>query len=227
MGRVPAEARTKLRGYARDVGLAFQIADDLIDHEGEEEKAGKRVGKEPGRQGDVRLPCSAASARAGRRPARRSGGRAFLILARAADEAAAFKRLPWSAVVMVTGMSVLVTVVEKTGGMELFTSLVARFATPGSVNGLIALDDGLISTNSSTSGVVLPTSSGRFPGWSASWAAATRSPSALSTERDGERVAAAQLADQPRHRRQERGQHHAGGAAVGRDQAGDEARSRR
>ena len=40
---------------------------------------------------------------------------------------------------MVTGMSVLVTVVEKTGGMELFTSLVARFATPGSVNGLIAL----------------------------------------------------------------------------------------
>ncbi len=46
MGRVPVDGRTALRGYARDVGLAFQIADDLIDHEGHEEKAGKRVGKD-------------------------------------------------------------------------------------------------------------------------------------------------------------------------------------
>jgi farnesyl diphosphate synthase len=46
MGRVPHEGRTGLRGYARDVGLAFQIADDLIDHEGAEDKAGKRVGKD-------------------------------------------------------------------------------------------------------------------------------------------------------------------------------------
>ncbi len=46
MGRVPPEARTGLRGYARDVGLAFQIVDDLIDHEGAEDKAGKRVGKD-------------------------------------------------------------------------------------------------------------------------------------------------------------------------------------
>ena len=46
MGRVPPEGRTGLRGFARDVGLAFQIVDDLIDHEGAEEKAGKRVGKD-------------------------------------------------------------------------------------------------------------------------------------------------------------------------------------
>jgi farnesyl diphosphate synthase len=46
MGRVPPEGRTGLRGYARDIGLAFQIADDLLDHEGCEEKAGKRVGKD-------------------------------------------------------------------------------------------------------------------------------------------------------------------------------------
>ena len=46
MGRVPPEGRTKLRGYARDLGLAFQIADDLLDEEGEEEKTGKKVGKD-------------------------------------------------------------------------------------------------------------------------------------------------------------------------------------
>ena len=49
MGRVPPEGRTRLRGYARDVGLAFQIADDLLDEEGVEEKTGKKVGKDRGR----------------------------------------------------------------------------------------------------------------------------------------------------------------------------------
>jgi farnesyl diphosphate synthase len=46
MGRVPPDRRLKLRGYARDVGLAFQIADDLLDEEGHEEKTGKKVGKD-------------------------------------------------------------------------------------------------------------------------------------------------------------------------------------
>ena len=46
MGRVPPEGRTALRGYARDLGLAFQIADDLLDHQGDVERAGKRVGKD-------------------------------------------------------------------------------------------------------------------------------------------------------------------------------------
>jgi farnesyl diphosphate synthase len=46
MGRVPVEGRRPLRGYARDVGLAFQITDDILDVEGEEEKTGKRVRKD-------------------------------------------------------------------------------------------------------------------------------------------------------------------------------------
>ena len=46
MGRIPHEGRSRLRGYARDVGLAFQITDDLLDVEGEEAKTGKRVGKD-------------------------------------------------------------------------------------------------------------------------------------------------------------------------------------
>ena len=46
MGRLPTEARTPLRGYARDLGLAFQIADDLIDATGDAATAGKAVGKD-------------------------------------------------------------------------------------------------------------------------------------------------------------------------------------
>ena len=46
MGRVPPEGRTALRGYARDIGLAFQIADDLIDHSGDEAAAGKPTGRD-------------------------------------------------------------------------------------------------------------------------------------------------------------------------------------
>jgi len=46
LGRVPDEGRAHLRAYARDIGLAFQIADDLLDHEGDEAKAGKALRKD-------------------------------------------------------------------------------------------------------------------------------------------------------------------------------------
>ena len=46
MVKLPAEARTPYRGYARNIGLAFQIADDLIDHSGDESAAGKRTGRD-------------------------------------------------------------------------------------------------------------------------------------------------------------------------------------
>ncbi len=46
MARIPAEARRSLHGYARDIGLAFQIADDLLDVEGDAALAGKALGKD-------------------------------------------------------------------------------------------------------------------------------------------------------------------------------------
>jgi farnesyl diphosphate synthase len=48
MGHAPPRSRTSLRGYGGSVGLAFQIADDLLDAEGDEAAVGKRTGKDPG-----------------------------------------------------------------------------------------------------------------------------------------------------------------------------------
>ena len=57
LGRVPPESRAPLLNYARDIGLAFQIVDDLLDHEGDEDKAGKALRKddEQGKQTFVSL----------------------------------------------------------------------------------------------------------------------------------------------------------------------------
>jgi farnesyl diphosphate synthase len=46
MIKMPADARRPYRGYARNIGLAFQIADDLIDYSGDESAAGKPTGKD-------------------------------------------------------------------------------------------------------------------------------------------------------------------------------------
>ena len=48
LGKLPPEGRTHLRAYARDIGLAFQIADDLLDVEGDETKTGKALRKDEG-----------------------------------------------------------------------------------------------------------------------------------------------------------------------------------
>ena len=81
---------------------------------------------------------------------------AILVLARVTDETSSLRRVPWGVIVMVCGVSVLISLLEKTGGMELFTSMLARLASPASLNGVVALVTGLISSWSSTIGVVLP-----------------------------------------------------------------------
>jgi len=87
-----------------------------------------------------------------------------IVLARASDETASVRRIPWGVIVMVCGVTVLIALLEKTGGMDLFTSLLARLASPRSVNGIVAFITGLISSWSSTAGVVLPTFLPAVPG---------------------------------------------------------------
>lgn len=89
---------------------------------------------------------------------------AMLLLLGAGDDAKTFARVPWSVLVMVCGVSVLIGVLERTGGMDLFTALLARIASPASVNGVMAFITGAISTYSSTSGVVYPAFLPTVPG---------------------------------------------------------------
>jgi di/tricarboxylate transporter len=79
-----------------------------------------------------------------------------LTLARVADEKPVFLEIPWGVIMMVCGVTVLTALLERTGGIDRFTTLLTRFATHRSAPGLIAFTTGLVSVYSSTSGVVLP-----------------------------------------------------------------------
>jgi len=83
-------------------------------------------------------------------------GFVLLTLLRAADQDKAIAEVPWGTIVMVCGVTVLISLMEKTNGMEMFTTFIARFSTPRSVVPLLGGTVGLISAYSSTSAVVLP-----------------------------------------------------------------------
>lgn len=94
-------------------------------------------------------------------------GAAFLSLVKAADEKDAIRRMPWSVILMVCGVTVLIGVLSAQRGMELFTELLASIASPGTVTFVIALVTGAVSVYSSTSGVVLPAFLPTVPGLAA------------------------------------------------------------
>ena len=91
-------------------------------------------------------------------------GAVILAVLGAADHKDAIKRMPWSVIVMMSGVTVLIALMEDTGGLDLFTAALARLATPGTITGVIAFVTGLISVYSSTSGVVLPAFLPTIPG---------------------------------------------------------------
>src|SRR5206468_357155 len=62
----------------------------------------------------------------------------------------------WSVILMVCGVTVLTSLLDKTGGLDRFAQIVSRVSTPHSLPGVIALVSGVLSVYSSTSGVVLP-----------------------------------------------------------------------
>jgi Na+/H+ antiporter NhaD/arsenite permease-like protein len=79
-----------------------------------------------------------------------------LILFKAADEEKVFKAMPWGAIMMVTGVTVLISLMSKIGGMALFADLMAKQSTPYTVTLVAGFWSGLVSAYASTIGVILP-----------------------------------------------------------------------
>jgi di/tricarboxylate transporter len=91
-------------------------------------------------------------------------GAAALAALRAADHEQAIRRMPWAPILMVSGVTVLIALLEKTGGLDLFTALLARTASRDTATGAVAFVTAIISVYSSTSGVVLPAFLPTIPG---------------------------------------------------------------
>jgi len=79
-----------------------------------------------------------------------------LILLKAADEDKAFKAMPWGAIVMVTGVTVLIQLMSKIGGMDLFATIMAKQSTPYTATLVVGFWAALISAYASTIGIILP-----------------------------------------------------------------------
>ena len=90
-------------------------------------------------------------------------GAVLLSLLQAGDEMEAVKIMPWRVIMMVCGVTVLISVLDATGGLALFTDILAR-ASAVAPTFIIAASTGFISLYSSTSGVVLPAFLPTVPG---------------------------------------------------------------
>jgi len=80
----------------------------------------------------------------------------IMIFFSAADVKASVKAMPWFVILLVCGVTVLIGVMEKTGGLAAMVKMIAAISTPLTVHWWIALIDGIISAYSSSSGVVMP-----------------------------------------------------------------------
>ena len=80
----------------------------------------------------------------------------ILILMKAGDEKAAFKSMPWGAIMLVTGVTVLVSLMQNIGGMDLFAEIMANFSTPYTATLVIGFFSAIVSAYASTSGVIMP-----------------------------------------------------------------------
>jgi di/tricarboxylate transporter len=94
-------------------------------------------------------------------------GAALLVLSKVADDGEAIKRMPWRVIVMVCGVTVLISLVERAQGIDLLVSMVSKVASANTVTFVAALLVGVVSVYSSTSGVVLPAFLPMVPGLTA------------------------------------------------------------
>ena len=79
-----------------------------------------------------------------------------LMLTGYGDSKAAVKVMPWSVIMMVCGVSVLIDVMDKAGGLNVLVEVMASVAGPTTICFWTAFVPAVISAYSSSSGVVMP-----------------------------------------------------------------------
>ena len=82
---------------------------------------------------------------------------AVLSLLKVADEGEALKNVPWGTLILIGGVSVLMNLIIKLGGIELLSDTLASVMTPSTATAITGITAGCMSWCSSTSGVVMPT----------------------------------------------------------------------
>ncbi|HET6488449.1 MAG TPA: SLC13 family permease [Syntrophales bacterium] len=80
----------------------------------------------------------------------------IMMLLNVADSKAAVKGMPWFVILMVCGVTVLIEVMERSGGLAAMSSIIGAVSGPATVNFWLGLVTGVISAYSSSSGVVMP-----------------------------------------------------------------------
>ena len=82
---------------------------------------------------------------------------AVLLMFHCASESKSFKGVPWGVLIMVSGVSTLMSIVIKTGGIKLLTLALSSLMTPFTGSAIMGATAGIMSLFSSGLGVVFPT----------------------------------------------------------------------
>ncbi|HEX2787275.1 MAG TPA: hypothetical protein VHP32_05155 [Ignavibacteria bacterium] len=76
----------------------------------------------------------------------------------------AINEIPWSPILLISGITVLIGLIAKTGGLMLATDFIAGKTSVSYINTVLAVLAGFVSLYSSSSGVVMPTFINLVPG---------------------------------------------------------------
>lgn len=82
---------------------------------------------------------------------------AVLLLLQCADEKTVIADVPWSSVLLICGMCMMIGVVNQAGGMDLMTDLLGKLMNHYTVKPIYSIIGSILSMVSSVTGVVLPT----------------------------------------------------------------------
>ena len=81
----------------------------------------------------------------------------ILVILGAGEDGKALKMIPWSVILMVLGVGVLMSIVGKTGGINLLVAGLQKIMTTGTASAVMGFAAGVMSFFSSGLGVVFPT----------------------------------------------------------------------